>query len=621
MTGALSHRGPDDDSTYARQGVAFGSTRLSIVDEKRGWQPVFNEDKSVVAVFNGEIFNHRYLAEQLVKQGHVFRSQCDSEVLVHLYEQYGCDFVQLLEGQFAFAVWDFNRHMLVLVRDRFGICPLFYTQQEDSLYFASEIKAFQPSSGKCRLSDQGFSCMLFFGTSIAPLTMFENIYQLRPGHMLIMKQNSVAVSEYWDLNFPTHRERTPVNPLSARKRVAHRIKYAVRRTVQTDKAVGIFLSGGIDSSAIAAEMGRGNVENVHAYSISSYDKRYDESNDVNQFCKDANIALTQITIDKKDLSHAFPDYIWHGETPVFSTEGAGLMLLAQEAGKKAKIVLSGEGADEAFAGYRCFRWYLMHGARNSLTWLTQAVRHFAGDMAHRYVERKVGAFYQSFSFFPAQIVEYASYWAAACLVLRRDYLEYLDRINVFENLGWLAEKTIHRHWLDRSLYCAYRVMLANYLLGPHSDRVLMRNSLEGRYPFLDQQLVEYSTMIPPQLKLNALQSKAILRSSLNRTLPAYILRRPKRRFMLPFGSTFLNQDKPNQLSCPYLDIEQIENSHIFDACKIKKCIALYNKINSCATQKTRAAEVFAFILGEAITLVVSFQLFNQLFLSRNKYQV
>jgi asparagine synthase (glutamine-hydrolysing) len=623
MARALVHRGPDGFGLYHDRSAVLASQRLAIIDPAHGEQPVANETGSVRAVFNGEIFNHRELRRHLRARGHEFRSQCDTEVLVHLYEEHGLGLVEHLDGQFAFALWDAAERRLLLARDRFGICPLVYTVRGGILSFASEVKALIAGGAvEPELDEAGLAQVVRLNCCIAPRTLFRGVSALPPAHLLVLDPRGQSVRAYWELEFPRHGER-PVRPFAYyRDGVAERLEGAVRRATVSDAPVGTFLSGGIDSGAITLLSSRARGSPLPAYTVTSPHRSFDESDGAARVSALAGASLHKVLADDALIARQLRQLVWHAETPVLSTEAAALLALSERAHRDVKVVLTGEGADEAFAGYAAFRQ--QQWISRPATWVGRlgralvrpAVTALFGWDFLLPAEERLDAIHGELGFLPAQLHEYELYRWLAPLVFREELSRRVLEQPVWSELGISRERVAGRHWLDQSLYLGYRAMLPGYLLGPHGDRVLMAHSVEGRYPFLDRELVEFSAWIPPEHKLNDLSNKYVLRQAARAWLPEQVVSAPKRRFMASFGMPFLSRDAPEEVR-RLLAPDTLRSYGYFDPERVQRTIQGLQQswvaAAHFASPRTRMAQL---VFGMAITLVASVQMFHHLFIER-----
>src|SRR5437868_3007870 len=359
MTDSLVHRGPDDCGYFVERQVGLGFRRLSIIDKEGGNQPLYSEDGSIVSICNGEIFNYRGLSEQLSKKGHSFRTRCDVEVLPHLYEEYEDDFLHLLNGQFAFAIYDRRKRRLLLARDHFGINPLYYTIADNMFIFASEIKAIlRHPSVHAEVNLTGLDQVLSFPGLVSPQTMFKNILSLNSGHMLVVENGDLRVREYWDLDYPKQDELPEARPESYYvERLRELFTRSVNYRLQADVPVGLDLSGGLDSSMIAGMISRLCDEQRHSFSITFTEREISEDKYQRLAAEHVGSEDHDMQFRSSEIAGRLRDMIYHCETPVketYNTCSMALSAAARQSGVPG--VLTGEGADELFAGYVGYRF-------------------------------------------------------------------------------------------------------------------------------------------------------------------------------------------------------------------------------------------------------------------------
>jgi asparagine synthase (glutamine-hydrolysing) len=615
----LRHRGPDELGRYSDGYAALCCDRLAIIDVARGQQPVTNETGSVVAVLNGEIFNHRRLRDALRASGHRFRSACDSEVLVHLYEERGAALVDELDGQFAFAIWDVPARRLLLARDRMGICPLHYHVAGGTLSFASEAKAlFAARLVEPRLDEVGFAQAALMNAVVAPRPLFAGVAQLGPAHRLHFDRDGLRIERYWDLRFPRPDERPQRTPAAWAGELSERMRAAVASSLESDVPVGTFLSGGIDSGIVTTLAARVAGAPLPAYSIASSHRRFDERSGAERVSRAVGAPLHTVLADEMLVARSFPALIWHAESPVLSTEAAALLALAQRARRDVKVVLTGEGADEAFAGYANFKQHLVlrplieRGPARLRRALRPLARRLFGDDFLVPAEHRLDEVHDALGFIPAQLYEHEFYRGVAPLVFEPARARAVLGRPLWADLGIAKEPLAGLHWLDQSLYIGYRVMLPGYLLGAHGDRALMASSIEGRYPFLDRGLVEFAASIPPELKLRRGSDKYVLRESARGLVPPATVRARKRRFMAPFGTPFLLPGAPPEIRA-LLAPDALRAFGYFDPARVGRVAAALSALQDRGHGPRSDLERLR--LGCALTLVASTQLFHHLFIA------
>jgi asparagine synthase (glutamine-hydrolysing) len=558
MADAMVHRGPDEDGFLERPGLSLASRRLSIVGVADGRQPLANEDRTVFVVFNGELFDFPEQRASLEAKGHRLATHCDTELLPHLWEEHEEAMFEALRGQFAVALWDQRRQLLVLGRDRFGICPLYWTRQTtpagDWLLFASEIKALLATGliNACpepRGIDQAFTFFALPG----PLTCFAGIFNLLPGHYLSVQLGRVgtaAVVEdrtYWQIDFPDHGHE---DPGSAPRRLVEEFEAvllrAVKRRLRADVPVVSYLSGGVDSSMVATLASHARGSPIPTFTIRIHDPRLDETDRAMLVARRLGANPVVVGCGDSEVLDTYPRLIRAAEGPVIDTSSAALLLLAEKVNECGyKVALSGEGADEWLAGYP---WYKIHRvlgwldsvpgiplsqlARRAYLRLTGAPR-FPWSAVHR-IRQAVGGSNAWLEVYGLMGLSRPRFYSPAMRSALVDYTAYAD-------LGLNLERMKRWHPLNRSLCLGARIHLPGLLLSGKGDRVAMHSSVETRYPFLDEEVFDFLAPLHPRWKLHGFRDKHLLRELAGRWLPPEVARRPKAMFRAPFDSFHLDR--------------------------------------------------------------------------------
>jgi asparagine synthase (glutamine-hydrolysing) len=531
MTDALVHRGPDDAGLHAAGPAAFGFRRLAIVDLRpEGNQPHFNEDGSVFSVVNGEIYNDAELRADLVARGHVLRSRCDVEVVPHLYEQHGVELMERLNGQFALAVYDTRRHRLLLARDPVGVCPLFYTVTDGQLLFASEIKGLLAHPGVPRDLDlHGLDQIMTFPGMASPTTMFRGIRSLPAGHFLVLENGELRTGCYWDLDYP--RDITLTAPKDWAEQLEHLLTQAVGRRLQADLPVACYLSGGLDSSLIAGLMHKLRPQQRwHAFSLTFDDPMLDERRFQHAMAERIGAHHHPVAFDASQVERRLRSVIRHAESPLkesYNTCSHALSEAVRASG--CKVVLSGEGADELFAGYVGYRFdALRAGADPSLAlldedgWRESQLRESLWGDAGFFYERDYGAFrdLSSAIYAPDVAADPSRYDCLARSPVDRTRLR-------------------RRHPMHQRSYVDFKLRIADHLLSDHGDRMTFAHGVEGRYPFLDKDLIEFVTRLPPALLAQDGREKYPLRAIAQSHVAPEVLSREKFSFVGPGSPALL----------------------------------------------------------------------------------
>lgn len=541
MLRPITHRGPDGQGVYLDGPAGLGHLRLSIIDLSTGDQPMTNEDSTVWIVFNGEIYNYQALREQLVARGHTFRTRSDTEVIVHLYEEYGVDCVRHLRGMFGFAIWDVPRQRLFVARDRVGIKPVYYCQTPDTLLFASELKAILADSAVSRDMNSA-ALRQFFAFYYLPgeETLFKSIRKLPPGHYVVAEQGNVSVQRYWDLTFTTERWGRSFDDVV--DELYDLLGSTVRDHMIADVPVGVLLSGGVDSSAVLSFAVQGTEKKVKAFTVGfDGNQVVDERPYARLAAQRFGAEHHELTITADDFWNFLPSYVWHMEEPVCEAPAVALYYVTKLAREHVKVVLSGEGGDEAFAGYPNYPHMLgLDRIRRSLGPLARpagATAEFAGkllgmDRVHRYayaMERPLSAYYFSRTSSPTT---YFNQNAAGFFSS-----EFLDASAASSPGGFMAgvlEPVRNASLLDRMLYADTKTWLPDDLL-VKADKMTMANSLELRVPLLDHVVLEFAASLPPEHKVQGAETKRALKAAFAKVLPKEVLTRKKAGFPVPFN--------------------------------------------------------------------------------------
>ena len=556
MVAAVSHRGPEASGLYVDDRVGLGHARLSIIDLEGGLQPLTNEDESLWLVCNGEIFNYVELRAELESRGHRFRSGSDCETILHLYEEQGPACVDQLNGQFAFALWDSRRGQLLLARDRLGIRPLFYTEAGGWLIFGSEIKALLTQAVVPRELDVVALGQVF--TSWAPLpprTMFQGIQTLRPGHLLIASRAGTTVQQYWRLEFPERGAEPPLSEEAAKERLRELLLDATRLQLRADVPVAAYVSGGLDSSAVTALARRCTNGTLETFGVAFTDGQYDERPHQERVARMLGTEHHTLVCHAEDIAEAFPDVIWHAETPLLRTAPAPLYRLARLVREHGfKVVLTGEGADEFLVGYEIFQetsvrafWARQPDSRLRPLLLRRLYGYIPeiGQTAQAYLEAFFGVGLDQPD---ARAFSHLVRWSNTAR-LHRYFTPEVQTVIAEQSRAELeaalAEQGDAWHPVSRAQFNEVTTFLAPYLLSSQGDRVAMAHAVEGRFPFLDHRLVEFCNSLPPRLKLRGLNAKALLKQAVADLLPPEILARPKQPFRAPIRAAFAGSAAPD----------------------------------------------------------------------------
>jgi len=552
MTRTLAHRGPDDRGHFLDRGIGLGFRRLSIIDLTTGNQPLANEARDIFLVCNGEIFNYRPLRDEMIRKGHRFRSRTDVEVLIHLYEEYGDRFLDQVNGQFAFVLFDKSRRRLFAARDHFGVAPFFYTLAGSDFVFGSEIKAILAYPGVDRRVDlTGLDQVLSLPGLVSPRTMFDGIASLPPGHFLIVDEHGPRTEPYWDLTFPPADEVCADRPeCSYREEIEQALIDSVRRRLQADVPVGAYLSGGLDSSLVTSIMKANIADPIPTFSIGFGDQLIDERKYQRLVAGDLGCKHHEVELGVGGIESRLRDVVWHAECPVKeSYDTASLVLSAAARRHGVPVVLSGEGADELFAGYLGYRYDAFRRQRGAM-----------GAIGAREAELRRRIWGDETIFYEKDLAQLET----AKLALYAPALR--SRYHGFEFTGSnIIDKSKLRniHPLHQRSYLDMKLRLGDHLVGDHGDRMLLANGVEGRFPFLDVELAEIACRMPPHLKLQGYQEKYILKEVARKYVPQTIIEREKYSFNAP-GSPNLLHSKIEWVE-ELLSPETIRRQGYFDA--------------------------------------------------------
>ena len=552
MIGALTHRGPDEFGIYRDRDAGLGHARLSIIDLATGQQPLTNESGTIWLSFNGEIFNYVELRAELEAHGHRFRTRSDTEVIVHAYEQWQEGAFRRFNGQWAVALWDAERRTLVLARDPYGVRPLYVTEHGGRLLFASEVKALfaaVPSLPR-RFDDVGLDQFLTFWTPVAPRTIFEGIEEIEPGTVRTYTPTQVRSTRCWDPSY-LPAEADPACTLEdAVDLVREGLEKATSlRMLRADVPVGSYLSGGLDSSFVAALGLRAKGSKFSTFSLRFEDAEYDETAYQRQMVDFLGSDHHEVLVSRGDIATVFPDVIRHTERPVLRTAPAPLYLLSQLVRKAGiKVVLTGEGADEMFAGYDLFR-----EAKIRRFWAKQPQSQRRAQLLERlypYLARSPVSQRAMTRQFFGQHLERASHpgfghairWQGAAALKRLLAPHVREQLHGTDAVAALLQDSPagFDRWapLSQDQYLEIRTLMSGYLLSSQGDRMLMAHSVEGRFPFLDRHVGALAESLPPSYKLRVLDEKHVLKRAAAGLVPASIRERAKQPYRAPDALSF-----------------------------------------------------------------------------------
>ena len=622
MLGLIHHRGPDASGIYLDNTAGLGSVRLSIIDLPGGDQPIHNEDESLWIVYNGEVFNYVELRPGLETRGHRFYTNTDTEVLVHLYEEKGPDMLGDLNGQFGFAIWNKQNQSLFLARDRMGIRPLFYKLDGARLIFASEIKAiFADAQIERRLSFETLSDVFTCWSPVNDLSPFDGIQQLMPGHYALFSSAGMKTQRYWQISFDGSAkvDRAVGDWTEELKALLYD---ACKIRLRADVPVGAYLSGGLDSTCIASLVKSYFDNKLCTFSVSFSDSRFDEASFQSRAVQSLGTDHRMIHCTDKDIGEAFPDVIWYAETPLLRTAPAPMFRLSKLVRENNfKVVLTGEGSDEIFAGYDIFKedrirrfWAEQPDSKarpKLLQKLYPDIFRQAGSRSTAFLE---GFFRKGLLSVGSPAYSHMIRWDNTSLLkgffsdpLRSE----LDNLNSFTDrfISSLPHGFMSWDPLSRAQYTESTIFLSNYLLSSQGDRMAMAHAVEGRFPFLDYRVVEFATQVPPCYRLRGLKDKFILRKAATDWIPADLANRPKQPYRAPISRCFFG-DSPLEYAEDLLSEGRLREKGYFHPGKVSRLV-----------DKIRKQEGHLLSERENMALIgiLSTQLLDELFISHFPY--
>ena len=539
MCSALSRRGPDEEAYYFNPGIGLALRRLSIIGLEAGRQPVHNEDRSVVVVMNGEIYNYRELRDDLQRRGHVFATDTDTETIAHLYEERGEDCVHDLRGMFAFAVWDEREQRLFMARDRIGIKPLYYGEIGDCLVFASELKSILALPWVRREIDWRSLDHLFTTmTTPAAASIVAGISKLEPGHTLSWsRRGRVRTKRYWRFNFEPDMQRSEEDTITL---LRERLSDSVRTHLVSDVPVGAFLSGGVDSSAVVAMMARLSTKPVKTFSIGFREPSHDESSYARRVAAHLGTEHYEMVLEP-DLAATVEDFAWYMDEPFGDVSALATFAVSRLAARHLKVVLSGDGGDELFAGYD---HYLVEQRERRRDRIPRFMRTPLGGIGAMMPEGMKGRNYLRH----LALSGYERSRDAGTLfrneargkLLRPEVIEQVRSLKGVDDATAQAGRGYSGDWLSKLQHQDIEGYLPLDVL-TKVDRMSMANSLEVRVPLLDHRFVEFAATIPVHLRLRGTETKYIFKKALSGVLPEDVLYRPKRGFGVPIGAWMRTQ--------------------------------------------------------------------------------
>jgi asparagine synthase (glutamine-hydrolysing) len=532
MRDRMVHRGPDACGLYVDEAVGFAHRRLSIIDIQGSQQPLTNEDESVWVIFNGEIYNYRSLRKFLLQRGHQFKTEGDTEVIVHLYEEYGPEFVEHLNGMFAIALWDQKEKSLLLIRDRLGIKPLYYYNHHKHIVFASEIKAILASSFYApEINDDVLYSYFSFNSIYGPQTLFKGIYELEPGHMLKLNGDELLIYKYWDITSKRQSEYT--SEAESLEQLDAYLQQAVQRRLISDVPVGAFLSGGVDSSLLVAYMSELRAEPVKTFSIGFKEDEANEFNYSRWVARHFQTDHHEYFLSEQTFLEALPHAIWLQDEPLRHFASVPLYFLSKYAKSEVTVMLSGEGADELFLGYRAYRLAQLQTYLNRIyqTVVPASFWELGARLGPKLTKRKIGSkVIRRLSLAPPTVALTYSSPIPGLPVQLALQDQRQDRVNP-DYFEWLFTQAPVDGFLHRYAYTELKTHLVSLLM--KQDKMSMGASIETRVPFLDHELVEFAFSMPETMKIRGRTGKYLVKKLAERKLPKELIYRQKMGFPVP----------------------------------------------------------------------------------------
>jgi asparagine synthase (glutamine-hydrolysing) len=582
MGTALAHRGPDGDGYFIdgeRHEVGLVHRRLSIIDLEGGAQPIANEDGSIQVIFNGEIFNYVELRVELLNRGHAFRTQTDTEVIAHLYEEAGDDFVHQLNGQFAIALWDVRQRRLVLVRDRPGILPLYYHQTMDELLFGSEIKAILAAmDSPPPVNADGLRQVMTFWAALSPETVFDGVLEVEPGQLVCVERGRLTKRRYWRWTLaapntgPDRCVRERAEELTALLEDATRIR------LRADVPVGAYLSGGLDSSVLTGLVSREVGRRLRTFSIGFEDQAFDETPFQRRMIDFIRADHSQIRCDAAAIGAGFLDVIRSAETPITRTAPVPMSLLSAHVRASGfKVVLTGEGADEVLGGYDLFKEAKIRAfcAENPASaWRPLLLKRLYPylDFTRAQSVAVLRSYFGALDDDPSDpVFSHRTRWTTGRWTEDFFAVEFRERLGAVDPVQHLLDRLgsdldglglFHRAQLLEA-----RTLMAGYLLSSQGDRMLMAHSVEGRFPYLDHRVIEFANRLDYRLKMRVLNEKFLLKEAARNLVPQEILERPKQPYRAPDAVAFLGSQSPEYVR-ELLSERKITEYGYFDSSRV-----------------------------------------------------
>lgn len=588
MLSVIDHRGPDESGVYINTNIGLGSVRLSIIDLASGQQPMPDISKRYWIVYNGELFNYKELKVDLEKKGIKFNTNSDTEVVIQMYATYGVDCLKQFNGQFAFCIWDKIKDELFIARDRVGIRPLFYWYEKQMFAFCSEIKGLLTLDQiQRKINPDGLSQIFTFWSALSPTTPFENIFELQPGHFMLVNKHEKKINRYWSLEFQPEQSKQNFKIADCTDELFDLLNDAVKIRLRADVPVGAYLSGGLDSSLTTALISKINPNNLNTFSISFDEESYDETKYQHEVSQYLNTNHSSFFCTSDDILENFSKTIWHTEYPILRTSPTPMYLLSKKVHENnIKVVITGEGADEILGGYNIFK-----EAKVRRFWANQPdskTRPKLLSKLYPYLPQlKDSSDFSLKMFFGYKLTDTDNPFYSHLLrwhntsrlksFFNNDFSESIQSKDHLTEIQELLPKN-YNDWslLSKSQYLETSIFMSEYLLSSQGDRMAMANSVEGRYPFLDYRVIEYCSGLPDNFKLNGLNEKYILKRLSSGRIPDTITKRSKQAYRAPISNSFFSSNGIKFIT-ELLSENSIKNNGIFDSNKVRALILKLKK--------------------------------------------
>ncbi|MCV0399650.1 MAG: asparagine synthase (glutamine-hydrolyzing) [Nitrosarchaeum sp.] len=574
----IAHRGPDEEGIFKEENIGLGIRRLSIIDIDGGKQPISNETHDIWTVFNGEIYNYREIQSELIKKGHKFQTNSDTETIVHAYEEYGLDFVKVLRGMFAIAIWDYRKNKIVLVRDRIGIKPLYYWIKENKLLFSSELKALlECDEIKLFINKNAVNDYLSFLYVPAPQTIFQDIYKLLPGEILIFEQNGKhTLQKYWDIEFSNYHDTEE----KYTKRLRELLEESTQLRMVSDVPVGVLLSSGLDSSIVATLAAKKSPYEINTYTVGfedSDDKSYDELKESREFAEQLGTNHNEIIVDSQDALKQLDNVVWQLDEPFSNPTTTLNYIISEFASKTSKVVLSGVGGDEMFGGYPKYKALKIFDDFSKvpnfiIKDLNMLIQKLPDSSGENIVKAK--RFFDSWK--KNQIDQYISFVTYFSDKEKEKIIGKVNRPyeNKIKEMFKKAEEQGAQDFFKKMFYVECKSYLPNNIL-EYTDKTSMAVSLETREPLLDHKIVEFSANIPFNLKIKNGTTKYVLKQAVKDIIPKEVLSRKKRGFTPPLIN-WLNKNI-RELESKYIIKDEIKRRKIIEYDEIEKIFSKFKE--------------------------------------------